>query len=111
MVECLDGLDFSFGPASFQQVNLQVFEKILQENGLHGFHGHFMGISWSLEIYGYLVAPCSIHALAAIGFKLRKHQSFQNYDMTLRLKTDAEITSNSLLFGYVWTIIVIQYER
>ena len=31
VVERLDGLDFSFGPASFQQVNLQVFEKILQE--------------------------------------------------------------------------------
>lgn len=31
VVECLDGLHFSFGPASFQQVNLQVFEKILQD--------------------------------------------------------------------------------
>jgi hypothetical protein len=73
VVECLDGLHFSFGPASFQQVNLQVFEKILQES-LHmspwiswPFHGNFMGI------YGcHVVAPHSIHALAAIGFRLRK---------------------------------------
>ena len=59
VVECLDGLHFSFGPASFQQVNLQVFEKILQES-LHmspwiswEFHGHFMGISW-----GFSWMPC-----------------------------------------------------
>jgi len=31
VIESLDGLHFSFGPASFQQTNLPVFEKILQE--------------------------------------------------------------------------------
>ncbi|CAJ1394800.1 unnamed protein product [Effrenium voratum] len=31
VVERLDGLDFAFGPASFQQANLQVFERVLQD--------------------------------------------------------------------------------
>eukprot|EP00435_Cladocopium_sp_Y103_P028027 s1294_g6.t7 len=65
VVECLDGLHFAFGPASFQQVNLQVFEKILQEihyltgRGLQGYkqlqraveEGKASGASWPYQIY------------------------------------------------------------
>ena len=34
VIEGLDGLDFSFGPASFQQANLVVFDKMLQDVAL-----------------------------------------------------------------------------
>ena len=77
---------------------------------LHGFHGHFMAISWEFHgnfmgIYGcHVVAPHSIHALAAIGFRLRKLRKLPElwYDLRTDTQINIKIISNSLLLG-LWS--------
>ena len=63
------------------------------------FHGNFMGI------YGcHVVAPHSIHALAAIGFRLRKLRKLPElwYDLRTDTQINIKIISNSLLLG-LWS--------
>ena len=49
VVERLDGLDFAFGPASFQQANLQVFERVLQAK-LQGDWGPGVPKRWEATV-------------------------------------------------------------